>query len=170
MATGGRPRHPDKDIEDAVQYAENHGWTWRSSHGHPLGNPSLPVRPAGWMSNLGLVDTEKSQSPCTPHPARCRSMFSYRGGGAMSTTTTQQTLVTHSFTLIFAGTFDDLTDEFLNAIYEAGCDDSTVAIRAGVLRIAFDREAPSFRIALFSAISDVERAGLGLELIRVEMD
>lgn len=94
-------------------------------------------------------------------------MSSSRDGDAMSTTT-RKTLATHSFTLVF-GTFDDLTDEWLNAIFEAGCDDSTVAIRAGVLRIAFDREAPSFRAALFSAISDVERAGLGLELIRVEM-
>jgi hypothetical protein len=77
-------------------------------------------------------------------------------------------LATHSFTLIFAGTFDDLPDEFLDAIYEEGCADSLVSICEGVLRIAFDRDAPSYRVALTSAIADIERTGLGLELIRVE--
>lgn len=83
---------------------------------------------------------------------------------------TRKPLAIHGFTLVFAGTFDDLPDDLLDAIYEAGCDDSTVSISEGILRIAFDREAPSFRVALFSAISDVERAGVGLELIRVEPD
>ena len=88
----------------------------------------------------------------------------------MSTTTTKLVQRTYAFTLVFAGEFDDLTDDFLNAIYESGCDDSHIAIREGVLRIAFDRDAPTFRVALYSAIADVERAGLGLELNRVEPD
>ena len=25
----GRPRHPKKEIEEAVSYAESKGWTWR---------------------------------------------------------------------------------------------------------------------------------------------
>ena len=29
-----RPRHPDKDIEVAVKYAESKGWTWTASRGH----------------------------------------------------------------------------------------------------------------------------------------
>ncbi|WP_274424880.1 hypothetical protein [Chelativorans sp. YIM 93263] len=28
-----RPRHPNKDIEEAVAYAESKGWTWRKQ-GH----------------------------------------------------------------------------------------------------------------------------------------
>jgi hypothetical protein len=88
----------------------------------------------------------------------------------MSTTTTRLPLVTHSFTLVFAGEFASIPTEFLDALFDAGSDDSHVSIREGVLRIAFDREAPSFRIALLSAIADVERAGFGLELARVEPD
>jgi hypothetical protein len=79
-------------------------------------------------------------------------------------------LAAYPFTLVFAGECGDLPDEFLDAIYEAGCDDSHVSISDRVLRIAFDRVAPSYRVALTSAIADIERAGVGLELIRVEHD
>ena len=75
--------------------------------------------------------------------------------------------VTHKFALIFPPV-DDLTGELLDALYEAGCDDATVGIQGGVLFLDFARSAPSFRMALMSAISDVECSGLGLELLRVE--
>jgi hypothetical protein len=29
-----RPRHPNKEIESAVAYAEAHGWTWKKATGH----------------------------------------------------------------------------------------------------------------------------------------
>jgi len=32
-----RPRHPDKDIEAAVKYAEANGWIWTPSGGHAWG-------------------------------------------------------------------------------------------------------------------------------------
>ncbi len=86
----------------------------------------------------------------------------------MSTAETKRTLVTHQFTLVFAGRLDDLTSVVLDALYEAGCDDALVGLREGVPVIDFARQAPSFRVALQSAIADVERAGVGLELIRVE--
>jgi hypothetical protein len=86
----------------------------------------------------------------------------------MSTADTKRSTVTHHFSLVFAGRLDDLEDDFLDALYEAGCDDALVGLREGVPVIDFAREAPSFRVALQSAIADVERAGVGLELIRVE--
>lgn len=86
----------------------------------------------------------------------------------MSPTTIRKPLTTYSFTLVFAGEVEELTGELTDALFEAGCDDSHVSLRDGVLRIAFDREAPSFRVALLSAIADVERSGFGLELGRVE--
>ncbi|MEO6807718.1 MAG: hypothetical protein ABI353_01215 [Isosphaeraceae bacterium] len=85
-----------------------------------------------------------------------------------STTLTRVPLATFSFSLVFDGIIEDLTEELLNTLFEAGCDDAHVGVREGVLRITFDRESPSFRIALISAIADVERAGVGLELVRVE--
>lgn len=86
----------------------------------------------------------------------------------MSTIRLKAACATYSFTLVFAGEFDDLPDEFVDAVYEAGCDDSHISVSNGILRIAFDRAAPSYRVALTSAIADIERAGVGLELIRVE--
>jgi hypothetical protein len=75
---------------------------------------------------------------------------------------------TYSFTLVFDGEFEELSDELLDAVWEAGCDDSSVWLSECVLRITFDREAPSFRVALVSALADIRRTGLGLELARVE--
>jgi hypothetical protein len=88
----------------------------------------------------------------------------------MSKTASKRPLATYSFTLVFAGEFEDLTDEMLDAIWEAGCEDSHVSLSQCTLRIAFDREAPSFLIALLSAITDIERTGLGLEVARVESE
>jgi len=63
---------------------------------------------------------------------------------------------------------EELDDAMVDALFEAGCDDALVAVRSGEPYITFSREAPSFRVALFSAIADVERSGVGLELVRVE--
>ena len=86
----------------------------------------------------------------------------------MSQTIAKKSLKLQSFTLIFAGVFDDLSDEFVDAIWEAGCDDSHISLREGTLRISFDREAPSYWSALLSAVADIERTGLGLELASIE--
>jgi hypothetical protein len=88
----------------------------------------------------------------------------------VSITTVREPKTTYRFILVFAGEYDSLSSELLDALFEAGCDDSHVSLSENVLRIAFDRDAPSFRIALLSAIADVERAGVGLELARVEPD
>lgn len=37
-----RPRHPNKEIEAAVQHAEAHGWTWVPSRGHAWGRLRCP--------------------------------------------------------------------------------------------------------------------------------
>ena len=38
----GRPRHPDKDIERAVKYAESLGWRVKISNGHAWGRLFCP--------------------------------------------------------------------------------------------------------------------------------
>ena len=73
----------------------------------------------------------------------------------------------HRFSLIFSGP-SELTQKLEDPLYEAGCSDALLGIQDGAVFLDFNREAPSFRIALTSAIADVERAGVGLELIRVE--
>jgi hypothetical protein len=76
---------------------------------------------------------------------------------------------THTFTLILAGV-RELTDEITNALYEAGCDDALIGSRDGVAFLDFDREAPSFREAVLSAIAAVEKAGVEALVVRVEPD
>lgn len=72
-----------------------------------------------------------------------------------------------SFRLVFSDA-TEIDRELEDALFEAGCDDALLGLCEGVLFLIFDREAPSYRVALISAIMDVERAGVGLELVRVE--
>lgn len=74
---------------------------------------------------------------------------------------------TYDFSLVYTGV-TDLTDEMLDALYEAGCDDATIGIQNGFFFADFGRAAATFREALISAIEDVERSGQPLRLVRVE--
>ncbi len=75
----------------------------------------------------------------------------------------------YDFTLILSGV-DDITEDVCNALYESGCDDATPGMREGVVFLDFTREAESFEEALTSAIRDVEKAGVGARVTRVEPD
>ncbi|MGH8993894.1 MAG: helix-turn-helix transcriptional regulator [Acidimicrobiia bacterium] len=71
----------------------------------------------------------------------------------------------YEFTLIVAGDLD--SDEVVNALYEAGCDDASFGEVNGVGVGDFTREANSILDAVASAISQVESVG-GLRVRRVE--
>lgn len=75
----------------------------------------------------------------------------------------------YEFTLVVAGA-DVQTDEALNALAEAGCDDATVGSSGGVQHLDFDREAPSYLAAVLSAIANVEAAVPGARVVRVLPD
>lgn len=77
------------------------------------------------------------------------------------------TAKTHTFTLVLSGV-SELSEEMETALFEAGCDDALLASRDGVIYLDFDREAPSFREAVLSAIADVARAAF--TVARVEPD
>lgn len=79
------------------------------------------------------------------------------------------TAQTFSFTLFVQGP-DVLTDEAVDALFAAGCDDATFGARDGAQYAAFDREASTFEQALASAISDISLALPGLSVIRIEPD
>jgi hypothetical protein len=74
----------------------------------------------------------------------------------------------HRFTLRFEGSFVEVAEDLLDALYEMRCEDCVVGVSEGVLRITFSREAPNFRIALISAVTDIERSGIDLVLEAVE--
>ena len=80
---------------------------------------------------------------------------------------TRLPLSVFSFRLVFSGP-TDVTEEIEDAIFEAGCNDALLGMRNGEWFLVFDRKAPTFRIALMSAVAHVERSGVPLELIRVE--
>jgi hypothetical protein len=65
----------------------------------------------------------------------------------------------------------ELTDEQLNTLNEAGCDDSSFSAEPdGTVLGFFDREAPTEQDAVISAILDVEHAGIGARVLRVQAD
>ncbi len=66
------------------------------------------------------------------------------------------------------GIVDDLDRRIVDALYEAVCDDGTIGCRAGIVSVAFTRSAATMREAIASAIRDVEKAGAGAKVVRVE--
>jgi hypothetical protein len=87
----------------------------------------------------------------------------------MQSVTADPVPATHSFTLILSGV-SALTQPVRDALFEAGCDDALLGIRDGVAFLDFDREGTSFREALFTAIAQVEGAGIDAHVVRVEPD
>ncbi|MFQ5790665.1 MAG: helix-turn-helix transcriptional regulator [Acidobacteriota bacterium] len=73
----------------------------------------------------------------------------------------------HNFVLVLSGVSEP--DERLeNALFEAGCDDATLAFRNRVGYLEFDRRARSLEAAILSAVRDVERADPRLTVVSVE--
>lgn len=66
---------------------------------------------------------------------------------------------------------DDDPESFLDALFEAGCDDALPGIgRKGVIGLDFTREAPDAERALQTAIDDVVRAIPGASLFAAGPD
>jgi hypothetical protein len=65
----------------------------------------------------------------------------------------------------------ELTDEQLDTLYAAGCDDGSFSAELnGTVLGFFDREAPTEQDAVISAIVDIEQAGIGARVLRVQAD
>ena len=74
-----------------------------------------------------------------------------------------------TFRLTLAGIA--LTDEDLDVLFEAGCDDGTFSReRDGTVLGFFDREAETQEDAVLSEIQDVESAGRGARVLQVAQD
>jgi hypothetical protein len=80
---------------------------------------------------------------------------------------TQTLQKTHSFSLVYSG-IDDFTQQWLDALYDSGCDDATVGLQNGLVFMDFHRQAPTFQMALTSAIENVEKSRIPIRLVRVE--
>jgi hypothetical protein len=73
----------------------------------------------------------------------------------------------HDFTLVIGGV-TEMTQEVVDALFEAGCDDATVGMRSGRMFITFSRTSASMKDAILSAIMNVRSAGIGAEVLRVD--
>ena len=72
---------------------------------------------------------------------------------------------TFTFTLVVEGP-DLQSDEVIDALFQAGCDDSLVGRSGGIQYIDFDREAASLEEAALSAVTDIESVD-GLVVVRL---
>lgn len=72
---------------------------------------------------------------------------------------------TYTFTLVIDG--DAGTDEHINALFEAGCDDATFSHGSTISYGDFDREAENLLEAVLSAVEAVESVE-GLSVRRVD--
>jgi hypothetical protein len=75
----------------------------------------------------------------------------------------------HHFTLILSGV-SEISSELADALYSATGGDIEFNMRDGVAFLEFDRTAASLRDAVTSAIAQVEGAGVGVRVVRVESD
>jgi len=78
-------------------------------------------------------------------------------------------MASHHFTLILAGVAE-LTPELADGLYAATGGEIELAMRDGVAFIEFERSAPTLADAVRTAIDQVERAELGVRVVRVESD
>jgi hypothetical protein len=74
----------------------------------------------------------------------------------------------YSFTIVIDGV--DLDEDAADAIYGGGLDDATIRRFAGWQLVEVDRQAGSYRQALFSALGQLREAVRGLQIVRVEPD
>ncbi|WP_420623532.1 helix-turn-helix transcriptional regulator [Candidatus Poriferisodalis sp.] len=64
-------------------------------------------------------------------------------------------MTTHTFTLIVDGP-DLQSDELIDDVYEAGCDDALIGRADGIQFADFDREADTFQYAVLTAVAELE--------------
>jgi hypothetical protein len=64
----------------------------------------------------------------------------------------------------------EVTDDLANRLFTAGCEDSTPSSCNGVAWVHFDREADSLEEAIRSAVEQVQRAGLRVAKVEVEVE
>lgn len=76
---------------------------------------------------------------------------------------------THKFTLVLSGV-SELTPELADTLFEATGGDIELNMRDGIAFVEVARAARTLREAITSVIREVEGAGLGLRVLRVESE
>jgi hypothetical protein len=76
---------------------------------------------------------------------------------------------TYTFTLILSGVAE-ITPALADALYAATRGDIELNLRDGVAFVEFERTAATLREAITTAIREVEDAGVGVRVVRVESE
>lgn len=76
---------------------------------------------------------------------------------------------THHGVLVLSGP-TEIDGELEDGLFEAGCDDATLAFRNGVCYLEFNRRSRSRDTAIRSAVRDVQRADPRITGVSVEAD
>ena len=78
-------------------------------------------------------------------------------------------MITYDFTLILSSP-TELTEDFADKLFAAGCDDGTPSSSAGTLSIDFTRDATDLESAIRSAVSNVATAGGVVDRVEIDAD
>jgi hypothetical protein len=78
-------------------------------------------------------------------------------------------MTTYDFTLILSSPAE-LTDDFADKLFDAGCDDGTPSCTDRLLSIDFSREATDLESAIRSAVANVSAAGGVVDRVEIDAD
>ena len=171
-----RRRHPNKEIENALQFAELNGWRVVPGGSHAWGRMYCPARNDTCRCGAFCITSIWS----TPRNAGGHSRLLRRVvlncsfGHSVEDHPPRDTEATmeYQFTLHFRlGHAAELTDADLDRLFEAGCDDATVGLgHPGQVALAFCREATSALEAIHEAATQVRIALPTAELTEASPD
>lgn len=136
------------------------GASRKQAHGHTSGE-RCGVR---WKRAMDVVFTYIAHRafPRTKQRRSERLLIAAR----MGTNDLESGVNTYEFTLIL--TAPEESEDDVEALYSQ-FNDGTIITSNRVTRIEFDREAESLRVAILSAIADVERAGFHVARVESEL-
>lgn len=120
----------------------------------------MPAGRQGWLSD------QRELYPAEPGEPRQADSAQ---GGQLSALTRSAEMETYNFSLVITRPSVD-EETAADRLYGGGCDDALFSVSGGVYEVEFDREARSLRAAVRSAISDVNKAGVGARVVRVLPD
>ena len=78
-------------------------------------------------------------------------------------------MVRYDFTLVLSKP-TELTDQLVEDLYDAGCDDGSPSSRAGIVMVTLHRDAESLEQAIRSGIADVQKAGCQVRRVEIEAE
>lgn len=75
----------------------------------------------------------------------------------------------YEFTIVLRGELK-LTEDIVDKLYAAGCDDGTPGTCNGVFSIDFHRRADSLELAIQSTISSIKSAGYDVDRVVIDAE